>query len=105
MLNHQMIFKNNLSSTHQRLLFASKKVFAIDHAYQLFDESPQRTFYSLTNCMLTYINQNLSSRALNVFKTELHDNYRDRIDEDVVAVAVKASCGDRKTGMMLHSFA
>lgn len=100
-----MIFKNNLSSTHQRLLFAAKKVFSIDHAYQLFDESPQRTFCSLTNCMLTYINQNLSSRALNVFKRELHDNYLDRIDEDVVAVAVKASCGDRKTGMMLHSFA
>ncbi|KMT02886.1 hypothetical protein BVRB_8g194630 [Beta vulgaris subsp. vulgaris] len=55
--------------------------------------------------MLSYIHDNLSYRALNVFKTELQHNHLYGIDEDIVAIAVKACRGYPKPGAMLHSFA
>ena len=82
------------------------KCSSTSHAHYLFDESPQRRIPSVNSFMLTYIHQNLCFKALiNAFKTELQHNCLHGIDEDSVAIAVKACRGNPKPGTALHSFA
>ncbi|GAB2210556.1 hypothetical protein Droror1_Dr00015824 [Drosera rotundifolia] len=76
---------------------------SIRHAHNLFDETPQRTTPSINNAMLTYIHQNSSHKALNIFKSCLQ--CRDHVDGDVVAIALKACRGDPVTGGQIHGFA
>ncbi|GAB4828294.1 hypothetical protein Ancab_035208 [Ancistrocladus abbreviatus] len=106
MFCRQLNFKTFLcQSTRQRSAVSVRHFHSTQHARQLFVKSPQSNLPSINNAMLTYIHQNNSCKALNVFKTHLQCNYPDSIDEDVVAVALKACCGHPKVGEHLHGFA
>ncbi|KAK9706154.1 hypothetical protein RND81_07G107500 [Saponaria officinalis] len=104
MLSRQINLKTLIRSTHQQQ-FSALVQHSSNHAHHLFDEIPRRNFNSISNVMLTCIHQNRSLLAINAFKTEMLHNFSHGIDEDAVAVAIKACRGDPKAGSALHSFA
>ncbi|GAB2300346.1 hypothetical protein Dimus_034385 [Dionaea muscipula] len=105
MLARQVKFNTLFGSTN-RLASIPCCFHSTQHAHQLLVESPQPNSPSINNSMLSYIHQNLSHKALDIFRARLRcGDHPQNIEEDAVAIALKACRGDPKAGAQVHGFA
>ncbi|GMH20545.1 hypothetical protein Nepgr_022386 [Nepenthes gracilis] len=104
MLTRQLKFKTFCGSMCQGLDNMAH-FSSIQHAHQLFVESPQANISSISNSLFSYIRQNYSFETVNIFKTQSRCNHPRCIDEDMVAIALNACRGEPKIGAQLHGFA
>ncbi|GLU11340.1 hypothetical protein SLE2022_280950 [Rubroshorea leprosula] len=84
------------------------KYTSIEEAYQLFDETPQRTVYLWNSMLRSYCREKQWKRTLLLFKHMLSDKFKleQRPDNFTVSIVLKACAGLKwlKLGNMVHGY-
>ncbi|XP_057455318.1 pentatricopeptide repeat-containing protein At4g32430, mitochondrial [Lotus japonicus] len=94
-------FKTLHNAPLQRLFQTGSKLFhSLNHEHHLFDQIPHPNAASVNTAISDLLHKNLPFQALKQFQLHSIEN----VDEDTLALSLKACQGELKLGRQIHGF-